>query len=251
MATTFPIAWERNQGAILDCSRSLSPCIQSLGKPYWCYLQIYPESEPFHLLPGCTQVQATTVCCNSLPLVHPLAVAWFPRSGQNGCVQSTDRIRSLPCSNPFRQCALKLESSAGSVLWFARPCMIWLCRPLQLLLCLFSSITLYTCLLFFSPTCKSAPASRPLHLLSPLPRTCFPQTRTYIPPMIPIQLKPSLTPHLMLPPIHFLSHHCFAMTLKLAYLFICLMPVSVLPQEHKLHEHRDPPSSLFSLLDHL
>lgn len=71
------------------------------------------------------------------------------------------------------------------------------------------------------------------------------------PSTIPIRLKPSLTPRRMLVPLHLLSHRCFAMTLKVAYLFLCLKPISVLPREHKLHKHRDPPTSMLCLLDYL
>lgn len=122
MATTFPIAWERNQGAILDCSRSLSPCIQSLGKPYWCCLQIYPESEPFHLLPGCTQVQATTVCCNSLPPCTPTGCSLVPtEQPERVCAkhrpdQVTSLLKSLSTVRTETRIQCRLRSLAYETL---------------------------------------------------------------------------------------------------------------------------------------
>ena len=47
----LPRCSAESQEAILD-SHSLSVRIQSLGKSQWCHLQMYPKSEPSHLLPG-------------------------------------------------------------------------------------------------------------------------------------------------------------------------------------------------------
>ena len=47
----LPRCSAENQEAILD-SHSLSVRTQSLGKSQWCHLQMYPKSEPSHLLPA-------------------------------------------------------------------------------------------------------------------------------------------------------------------------------------------------------